>query len=528
MSTPPTPHVGGASSGGNQPHRFHSGTPQKSTTEGRGQAAASGEPRISEASGGHCEEAVADAGAAAGGAPAHGAGVSSVVLDGLVAEAPTAEGLTLRGVSAGVTVGFLRRLAARVGPRMTTEDVVRRVIVPATARWRCRLAALLPPEATARATVFVSHTWGGSFADVAAAASHALDDTDGVWLDVVAVPQHPPVDPIELDFAGVILQTTGLLLVTGHVPAVAKLRFKDVRAGRVPVAALAAAQAECAFFRVWCLVELVTATLAGIPVALLVGQADPTTRSFAPNPRMLNSLFHVIDVASAEATLPTDRDRILAAVRADPGIDTANTLCRGAVQGAIVAMRHRAVLQAALGRLDALASVQGRSATGHALCAAAAAGFVAVVDQLLARDRADVDLEATDPEHGNTPLGNAASGGHLAVVQRLLAAGASLKSRNIYGLTPLMESAGAGHAAVAAALADAGADVDAQSRYGVTSLMYAARRGSAPTVEALVAAGANTTITDTSGKPALVFARESPAAAAHLARIEAALARGDA
>ena len=57
--------------------------------------------------------------------------------------------------------------------------------------------------------------------------------------------------------------------------------------------------------------------------------------------------------------------------------------------------------------------------------------------------------------NGQTPLHAAAAGGHVAIVVRLLAAGADPAPRDPAGRTPLHLAAKLGHAAVVGVLADA-------------------------------------------------------------------------
>lgn len=447
--------------------------------------------------------------------------------------APSAALKAVRGVRAGVRVSFLRSLAAVLDRTLSTNDVVESIIVPTTAKWTCRFVALLPPDAIADATIFVSHTWQGKFADMIAALTYALDDHVAVWIDIFAVLQHChgldnaalSEKHADLDFASVVTGTKALLLVSPHVPEVAALRFRDVRwleflgptvlsqlhvgiqvrEGRIPPESRKAAQHRCPFFRVWCLTELVTAAMAELPVVMLVGTADSDHR-FVPDPRMLNMLFHVINVADATASIEADRDRVLAVVRAAPGLDAANSLCRGAVQGAIVAMGQLAVLKAALGSSCMLSKMSGKYALGSALCGAAAGGFVGPVTELLERVD-EVDLEVRDKEHKNTPLSNAASGGHVNVCRLLIAAGAELDARNRYHQTPIMEAASGGHDGVIEVLAAAGADVNATNKQGTTALMNAARSGKVPSVAALVACGADASAKNKDGRTALDLAR---------------------
>lgn len=79
------------------------------------------------------------------------------------------------------------------------------------------------------------------------------------------------------------------------------------------------------------------------------------------------------------------------------------------------------------------------------LMEAASAGHVEIIE-LLIRHGADVNAQSST---GNTPLMYACAGGHVEAVKVLLAHGANVEDHNENGHTPLMESASAGHVEVA-------------------------------------------------------------------------------
>jgi uncharacterized protein len=114
-----------------------------------------------------------------------------------------------------------------------------------------------------------------------------------------------------------------------------------------------------------------------------------------------------------------------------------------------------------------------------ALTIAAGAGDREMIDILLA---AGADPRAIVGPYDSTALIEAAHLGHVAVVERLIAARAPLDHFNALGFTALIEAVvlgngSAGHAAVVAALARAGADVDLTDRQGMTALAHAEARG---------------------------------------------------
>lgn len=79
------------------------------------------------------------------------------------------------------------------------------------------------------------------------------------------------------------------------------------------------------------------------------------------------------------------------------------------------------------------------------LMEAASAGHIDIIELLL-KHGADVNAQSST---GNTPLMYACAGGHVDAVKLLLAAGANVEDHNENGHTPLMEAASAGHVSVA-------------------------------------------------------------------------------
>jgi ankyrin repeat protein len=93
-------------------------------------------------------------------------------------------------------------------------------------------------------------------------------------------------------------------------------------------------------------------------------------------------------------------------------------------------------------------------------------------------------------------LVEAVKAGDIAAAQRLLAAGASVDSRNEEGATLLMLSAHVGNLPMVKMLIEAGADVNVADERGWSALFKAAynadqNRGFADVVKALIEAGAN-------------------------------------
>jgi hypothetical protein len=119
---------------------------------------------------------------------------------------------------------------------------------------------------------------------------------------------------------------------------------------------------------------------------------------------------------------------------------------------------------------------------------AASKGHEAVVQELLATGKVDPDVE---DRSRSTPLLKAASEGHEAVVQALLTTGTvDPDAKNIFGETPLSRAASRGHETVVQALLATGkVDPDAKNIRGQTPLSWAASRGHETVVQALLATG---------------------------------------
>ena len=106
---------------------------------------------------------------------------------------------------------------------------------------------------------------------------------------------------------------------------------------------------------------------------------------------------------------------------------------------------------------------------------------------------------------GETALMLAAFGGHLEIVQLLLANGAEV---NQPGWTPLIYSAAQNRMDVARLLLKSGAEVNAHSGSGTTALMMAAREGHMSMVLLLMQHGADLDLKNEDGASALRLARD--------------------
>jgi rhodanese-related sulfurtransferase len=93
--------------------------------------------------------------------------------------------------------------------------------------------------------------------------------------------------------------------------------------------------------------------------------------------------------------------------------------------------------------------------------------------------------------NGTTPLMRASHGGHIKIVQALIAAGSQLEARNADGNNALWLACVGGSLDAMDRLIQAGINIDNRNDNGATPLMYASSTGRAAIVERLLVAGAD-------------------------------------
>jgi len=137
------------------------------------------------------------------------------------------------------------------------------------------------------------------------------------------------------------------------------------------------------------------------------------------------------------------------------------------------------------------------AAAPSSLVEAASAGDLAMVHRLVSAG-ADVNARESIQFRYSTPLIAAALAGHLQVVETLLAAKADVnafdgpvKDNQKFGTTALMLASGKGHLGVVQALLAANADVKSRDADGTTALMLAAETNHPEVVKVLLAAKAD-------------------------------------
>ena len=251
----------------------------------------------------------------------------------------------------------------------------------------------------------------------------------------------------------------------------------------------------CAFFRIWCIVEIVEALRTNKNVVMMVGAAASDgsyvfykdgKRPDGKDQMMFYSLSRMLDVSHASATVDADRKRILAQVEETVGIAQVNSMAKGAVHGAVHMHEHPEVMEAACGfpqRLHALKDTKRRS---ECLMQACKAGFHEVARWLV---KHGVDVNGGKGKGG--PMHGAAGAGQVRAVSMLIKLGGNVNAKNEKGGSPLHEACFHGHLEIVEMLVKAKADVNLnQHNRPITPLRHATNQKHNPVIEYLKKHGA--------------------------------------
>ena len=279
-------------------------------------------------------------------------------------------------VNRGVTIGFLVALCEAFDLfDLTTEEVLRDYVIPMTSGSRCRfvdLDAMRRSGVVGTAVTFISHTWKGKFGDlVAALIDGGADLNRFVWVDIFSVRQWPTTKP-DLNFEEVIKRVRALLIVCPYLKEVEDVWGFGNDLSDLPVLV----RAKIPFLRLWCLYELVYASLFGIVIVMKGGsfvrsrsKGDRTIR-WEPKQGMLIKLSEIVDVEKADATVAADRKMIFdkihafqdAGVEGLTGVAAFNSKAKGIILGSAASCDHPELQCALCGDPSAIASVRERAA----------------------------------------------------------------------------------------------------------------------------------------------------------------------
>ena len=195
-----------------------------------------------------------------------------------------------------VSFSFLQRFIKQVDPDWSTQDVVTKLIIPYTKKKKCRYTDMLPAKDVNKPAYFVSHRWGDKFVELIDALkkhrSATLPD-EYYWIDIFAITQHKGENQAgDLDQLGEAVNsaTKGTLLQLGD-------------------------KGE-AVTRVWCLYEIHKTIVLNKELKVLM-------------PKLLykwhfQPILGMINVANAQATIPKDKEGILAEIKKTIGIQQMN------------------------------------------------------------------------------------------------------------------------------------------------------------------------------------------------------------
>uniref|UniRef100_A0A7S2QU83 NACHT domain-containing protein n=1 Tax=Chlamydomonas chlamydogama TaxID=225041 RepID=A0A7S2QU83_9CHLO len=205
----------------------------------------------------------------------------------------------------GVSLAFLLKVAPLIPDDWTTAQVVTQLVLPATTAYKCRfveIPCLIPPECVAPPTFFISHKWGGQFSHLVKILrehlSGALPGQVFLWLDIFAVNQHPGAEQADdlRNLKAAIQIASGTLVIL------------DKEGGPLR--------------RVWCLYEFWNTLKVKGPEGLHM----LTGGGFSPKD-MLGVLGN-INVSEADATVASDKERILMDINLDVGITKFNAILK--------------------------------------------------------------------------------------------------------------------------------------------------------------------------------------------------------
>lgn len=348
----------------------------------------------------------------------------------------------------------------------------------------------MPSQVLCKATVFVSHSWGGDFKDMVTTLDQTLDPDVVVWICSFAIWQHKNISAAlqsELELSPFAMALRGCHRV---------LVVLDTK-----VAVLT---------RCWCVLEAEFSRKWDKQYDLCL-PADWDYDLW----QKVGERVEQLDVAQCQATIDSDKERILAYAREGEGEmeglnEKVRSVARNAVQRASLLAAAISGENSQMEHSDTTSLRIWRSVRGRTLVHIAAMhSRVATVLRILQRIGMD-QLDEVDSDH-RSPLSVAAEHAAVAGVEALVSLRAYLGSMSIDGLTPLHFSAACGHLAVCKILLDASAHIEAEGEYANIMrrpLHIAAREGHREVIRLLADRAAQLNMHCGNGATALFLAAE--------------------
>ena len=295
----------------------------------------------------------------------------------------------------GVSIGFLLALTSKYNCwKWTAWDIINKIVMPATEESRRRYMELDEMSGNVGpASTFISYAQAGDWGDVMAALLDGDADLSRfAWIDIMCIRQWPSDSP-DLNFAGTIRHCDSFLCVCSYVKSVESIELVDCVKRKVELIS-ESERKKIAFLRVWCLVEIAAAALkAGMTLVMKCGNhvIDSSSGSvrFESKADVLYKLSMLVDISKAEATVASDKARILHDIEQQQsgGIEHLNQVIRGVLSGAHMLASYGdkgpTVQCAACGDEDAISIVLFDPTSYTPLVAGG--GYLALLMQLLER-----------------------------------------------------------------------------------------------------------------------------------------------
>ena len=182
----------------------------------------------------------------------------------------------------------------------------------------------------------------------------------------------------------------------------------------------AAVRKKICFMRVWCLVEAQQAYKMGIPYIMKCGSYSLDVKGgihFNANGDMLHKMKFLVNVEKAEATVASDRERIIETIEKDVGIEALNSIIRGSIIACsqFAGNEKSALIScAACGDQGAIALMIEDPSNIFDI---AMGGFIDLLRRQVGEGGADVNTANKD---GSTAVMRASQGGHLQCIKYLV------------------------------------------------------------------------------------------------------------
>jgi len=383
----------------------------------------------------------------------------------------------------GVSIKFLVEFTQKNNCwSMTSWEIIRKIIKPETLSRRCRYVELdHMKDFVGPANSFISYAQAGLFGDLVSAIADNADYNRYVWIDIFAVRQWPSDSP-DLDFGSTIEHCKSFIIICSSIElSVPDIFFFSIK--KIPPNN----RKMICFLRVWCLVEIhKAATMKNMPIIMKGGSYKLHNNDkfeFIGNRNMIEALMYLVDIEKAEATVKSDKERIMESIRNGCGVNHLNYVIRGVMAGAleIIDMNNSSIIQcAACGDTQAIDMVLVNHTNVFAI---AAGGYCNLLKLFI--ESTKCDISAKDLK-GNSAFLHGANGGHIEVLKLLVSYDCNIHDINDEGKSCLSLAAYNGQAECLSYLISCGCIVSHKDTSGYTPCIEAAMMGHVECLKVLV------------------------------------------